>query len=110
AGARAPGISRARSMVHTLPDDEIVAYLRALGGTPEELLANRELMDVALPAIRADFAAIETWQPRHDDAPLEIPIEALGGRDDASVSPDSLAAWRARTQGPFSVRWFSGGH
>lgn len=109
AGACAPSVTRAGSMVHELPDEALLLYLAAIGGTPQELLANRELMRQALPAIRADYAAVETWRPQQD-IPLEIPIEALGGREDANVPPDALAAWEAHTQGPFSLRWFSGGH
>ncbi|HWN69349.1 MAG TPA: alpha/beta fold hydrolase [Haliangium sp.] len=109
AGARPPSIVRTGSMVHELPDEALLMYLNAIGGTPQELLANRELMRLALPTIRADYAAVETWQPQHE-TPLRIPIEALGGRDDASVPPAALAAWEAHTQGPFSLRWFSGGH
>src|SRR5437763_15337105 len=39
-----------------LPDSEFQEMLRRYNGTPEEVLENRELMELLLPAVRADFA------------------------------------------------------
>jgi medium-chain acyl-[acyl-carrier-protein] hydrolase len=94
---------------HRLPTDEMIGALRRLDGTPEEVLLNRELMELVLPTIRADFAVCGTYAYRHEP-PLACPITAFGSRTDPHVSIDDLAAWRAQTNGPFSLRTFEGGH
>ena len=58
---RAPQIPHRAPPIHALPDDEFLAELRRLNGTPRELLDHEELMEVMLPILRADFALYETY-------------------------------------------------
>lgn len=108
-GHRAPQIPDRKPPIHHLPDPEILAKLRRLGGTPEEVLLNEELMEMYLPLLRADFTVCETYEyePRE---PLACSVTAFGGTDDPQVSAEDLGAWRARTNGPFSLHMFPGGH
>ena len=43
------------------PDAEFAAELDRLQGTPPDVLANRELMELFLPLLRADFALAGDW-------------------------------------------------
>jgi medium-chain acyl-[acyl-carrier-protein] hydrolase len=108
-GRAAPHRSPRIVVDHRLPADEMIGALRKLDGTPEEVLHNRELMELVLPTIRADFAVCGTYAYLHE-RPLTCPITAFGGRQDPHVAIDDLAAWRAQTTGPFSLRTFDGGH
>ena len=45
-----------------------------------------------------------------DEPPLDIPILALIARDDAIVSPTSVAAWPACTTASFTAEILTGGH
>jgi len=107
-GHRAPQLLRARRELHTLPHAEFLAELRSLGGTPNELLENPELMDYLTPRLRADFAVCETWRYR-ETAALDCPITALAGEQD-ELGVGALAAWRAQTRGDFRAQRFPGGH
>jgi medium-chain acyl-[acyl-carrier-protein] hydrolase len=108
-GRGAPHRSPSIVVDHRLPADEMIGALRRLDGTPDEVLRNRELMELVLPTIRADFAVCGTYEYRYE-APLACPITAFGGRQDPHVGIEDLAAWRAQTTGPFSLRTFDGGH
>lgn len=108
-GHRAPGLPDRHRPVHKLPDIAIVAKLRRLGGTPDGVLENPELMEMYLPLLRADFAVCETYVYEHRE-PLECSVTALGGTDDPQVSREDLAAWRAHTRGSFSFHMFPGSH
>lgn len=89
-------------MIHELPDGEMRRELHRLGGTPAELLENDELMALMLPMLRADFEAVATY--RHQDgAALDVPIVALGGASDASVTRDDLARWSEVTSSSFAL-------
>jgi surfactin synthase thioesterase subunit len=107
--APAPQLPRDRSLISALPDTEFLAALRALGGTPPNILAHSELMELALPALRADFTLDERYRYR-TGAPLTVPITALGGEADKSVPPAALAAWRHQTTAACTVQTFPGDH
>jgi medium-chain acyl-[acyl-carrier-protein] hydrolase len=108
-GRNAPHLPPRDRLMYGLPDDEFIAKLRRFEGTPDEVLQNRELMELLLPLLRADFAVNEVYTPR-EEAPLDLPLLVMGGTEDEEVSREGLAAWEGYTTGPFSVRLFPGGH
>lgn len=95
---------------HLLGDEELLHVVqRRWGGFPPEVERYPELVRTALRVLRADLHALETHQTR-TAGPLAIPISALGGRDDPSVSEEDLRSWGEETTGDFEVHLFSGGH
>jgi surfactin synthase thioesterase subunit len=96
-------------LLHNLPDSEFIAELRAFGVMSEEFLQHAELVELALPVLRADCVAQETYvyQP---EAPFEFPIWAYGGRSDATVPEERLAEWAELTTGVSQVQMIDGGH
>jgi len=108
-GCPAPTTSVKRVPIHNLPADEFWDELRKLNGTPDEVFQNPELMELMEPLLRADFKAIETWV-YESNAPLNIPLTAFTGQDDALVSLEHLCEWSKETTGEFSYRVFSGDH
>ncbi|GAA5065181.1 alpha/beta fold hydrolase [Streptomyces similanensis] len=107
-GRRAPSLP-ARGDMHTRSDDELVSELVRLGGTRGEVLADRAVRDVYLPAVRADFRLAETYH-RPDPLPLGCPVTAVMGEADTEVDEVQARAWSAHTTGPFDLRTFPGGH
>lgn len=106
---RAPQIPNRDAPLHTLPETEFLAELRRLNGTPGELLDHKELMEIMLPVLRADFAMFETYV-YSTGAPLNCPISAFGGLQDRRVSKSDLEAWRIQTGVSFSLRMLPGDH
>lgn len=92
-----------------LPRPELLAALQRLDGMPQELLAEAELLDMILPALRADLAVYETYVYRQRPK-LSVPIIAFGGRNDVRVTPAQLEAWRAQAAGHFERHLFTGNH
>lgn len=105
----APHLPSKRAPIHHLPDSKFVAELERYRGTPAAVLQNRELMDLFLPALRADFTISERYNYVAEE-PLPCPIAAFGGVQDELVSRTSLAAWEEHTRGDFSLRLFPGDH
>lgn len=95
--------------IHHLPEPEFIEQLRRLEGTPEEVLANREIMQLLIPLLRADFALAETYK-HVPEPPLDVPVSAYGGVKDKDVSEEESAAWAEHTTGPFHLKMFPGGH
>lgn len=107
-GRRAPSRTRDEN-VHRLDDDGIVAELARLSGTGSAVLSDPEIMRAALPAIRADYRAVETYRP--DGMPrVGCPLLVLTGTEDPQVTVDEARDWERHTTGPCEVRPFPGGH
>ncbi len=95
--------------IHHLPEAEFLDELVALGGLPQEILESRELMELILPGIRADFTLVETY-PYVEEAQLSCAMTAFGGTDDPLVTHEMLDAWRLHTADLFDLRTFPGNH
>ncbi|MEU7699641.1 alpha/beta fold hydrolase [Streptomyces sp. NPDC039028] len=107
-GRVAPTVAH-RTTAHLLSDDRLVAKLAELQGTDPRVLADEEVLRMALPAIRNDYraAATYTWRP---GAPLACPITVLTGSADPHVPTDGALAWHGLTTGETAFRSFPGGH
>jgi medium-chain acyl-[acyl-carrier-protein] hydrolase len=107
-GRGAPQIPE-RDPLHNLPETELVKRLRRLKGTPEIVLNTPELLGAYMPLLRADLAVAETYV-YVPQAPLAIPITALGGLEDAEVPLGDLELWRTQTLAGFRIDNFPGDH
>lgn len=108
-GRRAPQVVNSEPPAHNLPDDQFIATLRKLNGTPAEALAHPELMQLMLPLLRADFEVCDTYTYMAEE-PLAIPLTVYGGIFDTGVSREHLEGWQQHTTGAFSLRMFPGDH
>ncbi|MGW7820217.1 thioesterase II family protein [Streptomyces puniciscabiei] len=107
-GRRAPSLVR-HEQLHRASRSVFVAEMRRLGGTDPRILADRELLDMVLPTVLADYEAIETY--RFEPGPaLPCDITGLAGDSDPRASVDEVAAWAEHTAGRFDLRIFPGGH
>lgn len=107
-GRRAPSRHRDEK-IHLLPDDGLLADVRSLSGTDATILQDNEILRIALPAIRADYKAAETYRGQEDTS-LSCPIHVHIGDADPKVSPDEARAWENHTTGPFTFTAYPGGH
>jgi surfactin synthase thioesterase subunit len=105
---RAPGLPTG-TLLHQRADSEIISEVRRLRGPGASPVDDDELIRAFLPAIRADYKAIETYC-----CPAGItigcPITALAGVVDPLTSISQVRAWAEYTSGQFDLRIFPGGH
>ncbi len=106
-GRCAPQVEDPDPPMHKLAEDEFIEGLRNYNGTPEAVLQNRELMELLIPLLRADFEVSETYQYCHE-APLDCPIFAYAGL--AEISAELIDDWRHQTGGSFHSALFPGDH
>lgn len=107
-GRRAPSRHR-EDIVHLRDDEGLIADVALLDGTDSRVLESQELRAMVLPALRADYTAIETHRPVADAA-LTVPLHAHTGVDDPRVSVEEARAWSAHTTGGFTFATYPGGH
>jgi surfactin synthase thioesterase subunit len=106
---RAPHLPDQQDRIHDKPTSEFLEELRQLNGTSAGVLGDRELVELLLPVLRADFKAAETYRYA-EEPPLRCPIVAYGGTRDGMIPEAQIAAWRAHTDGGFAQRMFDGDH
>ena len=106
-GRRAPSVP-ANDHVHERDDEGLLAELKRMSGTMSRILGDEEIKRMALPAIRADYTAAETYV--HDGGPVRCPITVFTGDNDTRTSLDAARRWREHTTGAFDFHVFSGGH
>lgn len=107
-GRRAPGALRVED-VHRRDDAGLIAEVRSLEGTDSRVLDDADVLRLVLPALRADYTAIETYRPEPDSV-IRAPVVVLVGDRDPQVTIDEAVAWRNHTTGGVDLRIFGGGH
>lgn len=105
----APHLPRRAPTFHDLAPDEFVKELEKMGGTPAELLGNKEVMQVYMPLLRADFTLCEMYKWIADE-PLDLPLTVFGGTNDDFINHAEIAAWREHTRNTCQLHMFSGSH
>lgn len=90
-------------------DAAILAEVKRLAGTSADVFDNPEILEMVLPALRADYRALQGYHP-DVDARVDAPITALVGDDDPRVSPAEALDWARHTDRPFARHVFTGGH
>jgi pyochelin biosynthetic protein PchC len=107
-GRRGP--SRVRTeFVHRRDDAGLIEEMRKLNGTDLALLNDREMLDLIMPALRADYKLVETYQ-RGSGPQLSCPVVAMTGDADPRVTIDEARSWAEETSGAFELLVHPGGH
>lgn len=107
-GCPAPDIVRNRHD-SDLSDEDFIARIVGLGGTPHEVFADPELRELVLSVMRSDFAFVDNYQSA-PDRPIDAPITVFVGSDDAEATPQDAAGWRRYTSKGFRLHVLDGGH
>lgn len=108
-GVEAPDWPPSEPPLHLLDDAAFTERIREMGGTPQEVLDNPELMRVVLPILRADCEVCETYAPAAEP-PLDCPILAFDGDRDDLTDTDGVEHWRHHTSGRFRRVTYEGEH
>lgn len=106
-GRRAP--SRSRDDTWHLSDAALIGELRSLGGTNAGLLADQEVVELVLPAVRNDYRAVASYQPGAD-ARIAAAVVVLVGDDDPYTTRGEAADWQRHATGDFELHVLPGGH
>jgi len=79
------------------------------GGLPPEVAADRDLLEVLLPGVQADFVLAAQYRYR-PDRPLDIAVTVVTGEADPHIGPAQVEPWRDECGEPPELRWVPGGH
>ncbi|SES46678.1 Surfactin synthase thioesterase subunit [Streptomyces sp. yr375] len=107
-GRRAPAIPHDDD-ISGRDEAGIVAEMRALGGTDSRVLADPELLEMVLPALRNDYRAVESYCSDADTR-ISAPVSVLVGDTDPRTSMEQAHAWSGHTSGTMEIHTYPGGH
>lgn len=93
----------------TWSDEALREELTRLDGTPTAVLGSPELLELALPVLRADYQLAADAHRSLVRAPIAAPIHVLAGTHD-EIAASALAGWRACTESTCELSYFAGGH
>ena len=90
-------------------DDAILSDITQLGGTDPRLLADSEFLDLLIPAVRADYRALNCYSRDQGDT-VNADIGAISGSRDDRIDVDLLHQWASHTTGQYGLHSIDGGH
>jgi medium-chain acyl-[acyl-carrier-protein] hydrolase len=108
-GNVAPHVPDPNEKIAGLPDAEFLEELKKLNGIPQVILECRELLDLLLPVLKADFGVVEKYSHRPGES-LKNPVLAFGGTRDPRTKRPLLEEWKETTSGSFTLEMLPGDH
>lgn len=91
----------------SLNDTEFLNTVKAFGGMEDEILCNRELMELFLPVIRSDFKLYDSYEFRHRDEYITSNVTVLYS-DDMDI--EEVADWSELVHQKIQYHYLEGGH
>ncbi|WP_257143875.1 thioesterase II family protein [Bacillus pseudomycoides] len=100
---------KSKEVVHKYNDEQLCEKILRLGGTPAEVLDNKELLDIYLPIIRADYKIVETYSLSDQRQALDVPFHVFYGNQD-NILLSEILLWKDHTSKTCDFYEFDGGH
>ena len=93
---------------YLLGHDEFIEELKTLGGVPTEVLEHKELLEIFIPIIRADFEVLEKENREQNPEIINAPILSIMGRQEETS--DQIDNWKNFTSGKMTSKLLEGNH
>lgn len=107
---RYPPHNKPFNQLHNLPTDEFKRCIAELGGTPGELLDDREIFEIFEPILRADYQVLETYEYKQPEEKWNFSISVFYGSKDREIQEYDYSEWRHYTNESCTFYEFDGDH
>lgn len=108
-GCEAPNIITKKEKIATLPDNDFIKKVIELGGIPDELVNNREFLEIFMPILRNDFKIVENYTCEKKEYKIECDVSIFYGKQD-SIKLEEILAWKNYANKEVKVYNFEGNH
>lgn len=108
-GRRAPSVKNNKTPRYLLSKKDFFEYLDELGGIPNEVRQNEELMAFFEPIMRADFEVVDSYQYSKVSL-LKTSITVLYGQQDNETPIDFILPWQQESAKKVDIKAYEGGH
>ncbi|MCH7322504.1 thioesterase domain-containing protein [Solibacillus sp. MA9] len=103
------GVKRKPKGIAQMSDSEFINFLMNMNGTPKEVFANQELLDIIIPSIRADFLAVDEYNYKPRNLQIGCDVTVFAGEDD-SISRENILLWDKYVRNGCKYKFFKGDH
>lgn len=107
-GCRSPKRNILKPKIHNLSKEAFQKEVIKLGGMPDEIVNNQEVLDYLLEILRVDITALETNEYK-EKSKYNIPIVAMRGSEE-SITKEDIIDWERQTSSTFKHRVLPGNH
>jgi surfactin synthase thioesterase subunit len=90
-------------------DSSLLDWMRSFGLLPGHVLAEPDLLEMAVELMRADIRVRDSFYYR-GGATVAVPLQVFTGKADPAIDPCSAGQWRKLTSGTFRHDELPGGH
>jgi len=112
-GQRAPHLHKGPKpedpLIRTFNTEQMVELLKRTGGTEASILESRDLMEMLLPMLRADFTLIQEYVYSTKEK-LSVPFVCFTGNSDKLVDIGTFNEWNMHTEKLCKFHEIAGGH
>lgn len=105
---QAPSIEKTENL-HILPRNEFIDAVADLKGIPEEVLDNKELLDIFIPILYSDYQLVEKYHYTEGRGKLDCSFTILEGTRD-TFNRNNIECWAKETDGECVFHYYDGGH
>lgn len=88
----------------------VVAYLKSMGGTPQEVLDSKELIDYYGRILKNDLMLLKTYLQNGWSSKVESSLEIWNGIQDNMIPISKVIKWKDVTLSECHIKSFEGGH
>ncbi|MFC8145495.1 thioesterase II family protein [Streptomyces paradoxus] len=88
---------------------QLISFMRRLGGTPEELLTDPDMADWMVGILRGDLHLVDTYEYA-EGPPVTVPMSVFMGVEDELSTPELIDDWQSYCTRPVRFHYLSGGH
>ena len=107
-GAASPYVAAKQEV--GMSNEEMIAYLRDIGGTEENVLKNRIFETELLPILQADLDTLRTYRFAHEGELLPSYIVATYGQEDPAYRIGQVEDWKTVVGKDVVMQTFPGDH
>ncbi|EGL66702.1 thioesterase, putative siderophore biosynthesis protein [Agrobacterium sp. ATCC 31749] len=110
-GSNAPDrVLEGREPIHSMTSEDFHQSLVEIGGTPDEILRDREAMALFEPVLRNDFRICETYEFTPPHLPVTFPVHVFVADADHLVSWNAAGAWEKCIGQDITMHGIEGSH
>lgn len=95
--------------IHHLSDEDFLEKISSYGGTPSELLEDKELMNFFIPVLKSDFYMYENYKLKLQER-VNCPIFVIGSPDDPYAPVEEMKNWSFATSAEYKLIPVIGDH
>ncbi len=94
----------------SMSDMEFIEIMSRYGGIPKEFYQEKEIREVFLPVLRADFRLLERYLYGEHEEKVDCDLVIMYGEDDRNTPKNEMERWREYTDREVSFYQFEGTH